>query len=434
MNTKNNISKFPFFYGYVIIFSGTLGVVMSAPGQTIGISVFTDFLIDELNMPRESFSLAYMIGTLASSFLLTRAGAFFDRFGARVTSVLAALFLGLSLFYLSEIISVTSFIKHLFSGENHLVIVFITLGFGFFSVRFFGQGILTMASRNMVMKWFDKRRGMASAFIGISISFGFSYAPKLFDQLISAYGWQGAWQVLAVATGIFFMIFAAITYRDNPFDYGLIADGKKIISSKKNAPVYHPVRDYTLNEARRTYSFWVFNLGLTMQALYGTAITFHIVDIFKSVGYSRQDAISIFLPMAVIAVIVQIIGGYLADFIKMRYLLTVEIMGMIISMAGLTLLGYEWSIYLIFAGSGISSGLFGVVSSVTWPRFFGIKHLGKISGFNMAWIVAGSAIGPYMFSLLYNFEGSYKIPGLVCLVITVVLLVMFFKAKNVNLK
>jgi len=434
MNTKNRISQFPFFYGYVIIFGGTIGVLMSSPGQTIGISVFTDFLIDALKIPRESLSLAYLIGTLISSFLLTRAGKFFDRFGARLTSVLAALFLGLSLYYLSEVVSIASFFTNMFSEENRTVTVFFTLVLGFFAVRFFGQGVLTMASRNMVMKWFDKRRGMASAVMGISISFGFSYSPKFFDELIIIYGWQGTWYILALATGIFFMIFAAISFRDNPFDYGLKADGKEITPRKKNEPIYHPIRDYTLYEARKTYSFWVFNLSLAMQALYGTALTFHVVDIFNSVGLNREEAISIFLPSAIIAVVFQISSGYLANFVKMRYLLIVEISGMMISMIGLTFLGSGWSIYLIIVGNGIASGLFGVVSSVTWPRFFGLKHLGSITGFNMSWIVAGSALGPYLFSLLHGFEGSYKIAGLVCLVLTTVLLIMSFKAKNVNLK
>jgi len=434
MNSKNRIGTFPFFYGYVIIFSGTIGVLMSAPGQTIGISVFTDFLIDALKIPRESLSLTYLIGTLSSSFLLTRAGTFFDRFGARVTSVLAALFLGFSLYYLSEIVSITALITDLFSEDYRTVIVFVSLVLGFFAVRFFGQGVLTMASRNMVMKWFDKRRGMASAIMGIALSFGFSYAPKIFDDLINIYGWQETWQLLAIATGAVFMIFAAISFRDNPFDYGLMADGKEISSVKKNEPIYHPATDYTLSEARRTYSFWVFNISLSMQALYGTALTFHIVDVFNSVGLNREEAISIFLPMALVAVIFEIISGYLADFIKMRYLLIVEICGMLISMTGLTLLENEWAIYLIIAGNGMASGLFGVVSSVTWPRFFGLKHLGSISGFNMSWIVAGSALGPYLFSILYGIKGSYQIPAVACLVLTLVLLILSFKAKNVNLK
>ena len=38
-------ARLPFFYGTVVLVCGTLGVLVSAPGQTVGVSVFTDFLI-----------------------------------------------------------------------------------------------------------------------------------------------------------------------------------------------------------------------------------------------------------------------------------------------------------------------------------------------------------------------------------------------------
>lgn len=434
MNSNNSkISKFPFFYGYIIIIGGTIGAMMSAPGQTIGISVFTDFLIDSLNISRENLSLAYLIGTLVSSFFLTYAGRFFDRFGARVTSVLASILLGASLFYLSELPLTTAYISNIFGGEYLAPIVFIMLALGFLTTRYFGQGVLTMSSRNMTMKWFDKRRGMASAIMGIAISFGFSYSPRIFDWLIELYGWRGAWQLLAVIVGVIFAVFAYIIFRDNPYEFGLIPDGKKIKPKTKNEPIYHPQKDFTLKEVKTTYSFWIFNLALTMQALYGTAITFHIIDIFGSAGLTREDAIMIFLPSSIIAVVFQLVSGYVADFIKMKYLLIVEIIGMLISMAGLTLFGGGLPVYLIIIGNGIASGLFGVVSSVTWPRFFGVKNLGAITGYNMGWIVAGSAVGPYLFSLL-KLNGNYTLPSLICLVVTVVLLLLSLKAENVNVK
>ena len=56
MKQKSIITKLPFFYGYVILASGTLGILFSAPGQTVGISVFTDFLIHDLNISREKLS------------------------------------------------------------------------------------------------------------------------------------------------------------------------------------------------------------------------------------------------------------------------------------------------------------------------------------------------------------------------------------------
>jgi len=58
-------------------------------------------------------------------------------------------------------------------------------------------------------------------------------------------------------------------------------------------------------------------------------------------------------------------------------------------------------------GFGMSGGLFGCLAAVTWPRYFGRKYLGAISGMNMATMVFASAIGPAMFGLSQSVFGSY---------------------------
>ncbi|UXP33522.1 hypothetical protein N6H18_06090 [Reichenbachiella agarivorans] len=50
--------KWPFFYGWMIIISGTIGVTMSIPGQTMGVSTFTDSLLDVMGMSRNQLSFA----------------------------------------------------------------------------------------------------------------------------------------------------------------------------------------------------------------------------------------------------------------------------------------------------------------------------------------------------------------------------------------
>ncbi|MFW6289211.1 MAG: MFS transporter, partial [Spirochaetota bacterium] len=75
-------ARFPFFYGWVLLGSGTIGLLMSAPGQTVGVSVFTDPLMEALGLTRSLLSLGYLVGTLASALLLSRAGRLYDRYGA----------------------------------------------------------------------------------------------------------------------------------------------------------------------------------------------------------------------------------------------------------------------------------------------------------------------------------------------------------------
>ena len=89
-----NPNKSPFFYGYVVLFVGSIGILASIPGQTVGVSVFTDPVKDALGLSRNQFSNAYMIGTLLSAFFVSRAGVLFDRYGARYVAFFAAAFFG----------------------------------------------------------------------------------------------------------------------------------------------------------------------------------------------------------------------------------------------------------------------------------------------------------------------------------------------------
>jgi cyanate permease len=75
-----------------------------------------------------------------------------------------------------------------------------------------------------------------------------------------------------------------------------------------------------------------------------------------------------------------------------------------------------------------------VINTVTWPRFFGTKHLGAISGYAMSWTVIASAAGPYLFSLSLKFTGSYKASIIVLIGIAFILLLFGLKANNVEAK
>ena len=60
MQNQNRITlikpqEFPFFYGYVVLFIGSIGILASIPGQTIGVSVFTDPVKDALGLSRNEF-------------------------------------------------------------------------------------------------------------------------------------------------------------------------------------------------------------------------------------------------------------------------------------------------------------------------------------------------------------------------------------------
>jgi len=67
---------------------------------------------------------------------------------------------------------------------------------------------------------------------------------------------------------------------------------------------------------------------------------------------------------------------------------------------------------------------------MVWPRYYGREHLGAISGLCMTCMVVASAVGPILFSVLLRFTGSYAGSFAVCLLITLLLLISSFFARN----
>ncbi len=406
------------FYGWVILGAAILGTLASIPGQTVGVSVFTDFLIEVHAISRSGISLAYLVGTIGSALLLSAAGRVYDRLGARRMGVPVVLGLSLTLLFLSVSDRVALFLAGGLSLPAS-VMSFATLSFGFFLVRFFGQGNLTMISRNMVMKWFDRRRGIANAFLGVSISLGFSAAPGIIDRIIVSEGWRETWRLMALVLALF-SFFVFVFFRDNPTDMGLKPDGEwkepERTGKRSGKGLVRiqslPDEDFTLPEARRTAVFWLLALTLAMSSLLVTSVTFHVVSIFEEAGIDRGRAVALFLPGSIIAVITQFIGSSVSDFVRERTLVLVQLVGIVLlSFVALGTGPVSMQLFFIF-GLGLSQGMMGITSAITWPRLFGLTHLGAITGFALALNVAGSAVGPFTYSLTLDLFGSYRASGI----------------------
>ncbi len=421
--------KIPFFYGWVILFAATVGILVSAPGQTTGVSTFTDYLIENIGLTRTQLSTAYMVGTIGSSLILTFAGKMYDKYGARWVGMVVSLLLAVVLVLLSQSdrmirLFVPDTGSGIYIGFSLAILMFL-----FFMLRFSGQGVLTMISRNMLMKWFIARRGFVNGISAVFVALGFSVAPLTFDMLIQATSWRVAWLLMALFIGTFFTVFVFLFFRDNPEDLGMIPDGEQHRNRERNVTI-KPFRQMTLKEARKTLSFWAFSIPLALYALYITGFSFHLVSIFTDVGLSREKALAVFIPFSVISVVISLLGGWISDRIKLKYLLYLILAGELIALFCLGKLENEVFYYGFILGNGITSGTYNVLMAVTWPRFYGRENLGKITGFVMSLVVFASALGPILLSFVFSWSGSYKFAfwGLAIFV----LIIAFFSSRADN--
>nr|WP_246462667.1 MFS transporter [Pelagicoccus albus] len=407
-------------------------MVASVPGQTIGVNVFNEKLILALGLSRTGVSAAYFVGTAASGLLLPYAGRLFDRFGARLMIVGASVALALSLCYMSLVDFAARGVGDVLGGAIQASWAsMLCLVFGFFLIRFFGQGLVMMTSRNMIGKWWVAHRGKIFSIGGIAVTVCFSLAPKLFNELIETFGWRESWRLMALAIAPGFCLLAWLLYRDNPAECGLTVDGGKEPNRKREGdPEFSIVQEFTRGEAVRSFPFWAFSLVFALQSCYFTGYAFHVIDVANDLGRTADSMLNLFVPIAALNAVISVFVGWMSDKWRLKYLLAFMAMGTVIAGLGLAALdGVALSVAIVL-GFGISGGCFGALSGVFMPRFFGLKHLGAISGVFASIIVIGSSVGPLVFSLARSYLGGYSLPNWVAGLVALALMISAYWADN----
>ena len=405
-------ARAPFFYGWVVFALSTLGYLCSVPGQTMGMAVFADTFITELQLTRTQLSLAYLLGTVCSALLLPGAGRWYDRYGARLLMVAASLLLAAALLFISG----TDALGAALAQALHIPLPWVTfplIMIGYFGVRFAGQGVLTSASRNVLLVWFERRRGFVVGCSGVFVSLGFSLAPLLLATLITMQGWRGALWTMAFGVGGLFALVALLTVRDHPRVSGLLADGEAGLTGAAGQQDAGS-DDRSAADAKRDPVFWLYAGALSMHALFGTAVTFHVVAIFAAAGRDQSEAFGMFLPQALVSVVVNLTASMAADRMRLQPLLVLMLVFFLVASFAFTRLETPYGYALLVLGFGVGGGLWGVLSNLVFIRQYGARHLGEVSGFNAAITVFASAIGPLVFSLANDRFGTFEAAAVAC--------------------
>ncbi|MEX2535603.1 MAG: MFS transporter [Trueperaceae bacterium] len=374
----------PIYYGWLILLAATLGMMMTSPGQTYGVSVFLDDIIAELELSRSTVSLLYTIGTLVGSFSLPFVGRFIDRRGPRVAVVVVSALFALACLFMG-------FVSGLFS-----------LLVGFVLIRGLGQGSLGLVSLHVINIWFVRRRGLAVGLSGLGIALATAFFPLLSQFLLDEVGWRVAYMLLGALVAVIMVPLGALFFRSHPEAYGLRPDS----SIPKEETAEREV-EYTAAQARRTLTFWLFVTGDFLVSALGTGLVFHHYSIMAASGVDRLQASAFYIPLGGLSAGSILLTGYLMDRVPPRFLLSISL-GLLA--AAIVLAGRASSAELILlygAVMGLANGMKGAIGGSVYAYYFGRKHLGSIKGSAITITVAGTAAGPLIYALGYEAAGSY---------------------------
>ena len=387
------IKATPFFYGWVILAAGTLGIIMIGPSQTFTVSIFLDHFISELGIPRSTLALIYGAATLGASFMLPVAGRLLDRIGARRMALVSAFGLGLAGISLSQVQGV------------------FTIFLGFLALRFLGFGALQLASNNLIAQWFIRRRGVVMGLAGLSLAAGLLIFPPLAEALIAAVAWRWAWVLLGVLVWVIMLPVSWFLFRDKPELYGLRPDGDPqpppAVAGIATPPSLISEENWTLAEARRSGAFWLFLIALSTIAGIIGGLVFHQLSLFEVRGLSRELAVTGFQISAFSTAAGNLMMGRLLDRFSARRMLALTLTILVAGLALVQVMHTPAQAYLYSILLGLIAGAFRVIDSVIWPKYFGRRHLGSIRGMTMLGTLGGTAFGPYPLGLSLDYFGNY---------------------------
>jgi MFS family permease len=391
------------FSGWRIVAFAAVAFGMTGPGQTAGVSVFVDPMMAALELSRSQVSTAYLVGTLAGAVAMPRLGRAIDDHGARIAMAVVGGLFGVVLAAMAGVVGL------------------VTLVLGFTGIRMLGQGGLSLVATTAVAPWFARRRGIA---IGVTTAVGsalLSLIPLGSAAVITRVGWRGAWLVLAVAVWVIVLPIALRGLIDRPADVGQQVDGDPAPGPESTSAGHGASRApaYTRRAALRTPMFWAVAGAVAATGMIGTGLAFHQIDLLGEQGLTPVEAAANFLPQTVAALTTTLGVGAMVDRVASRWVLLMSMLLLAGAMVAVPFLSPGWTAigYGMVVGAAGSSAR--ALEAASFPKLFGLRHLGSIRGVVTAISVASTAFGPVALSLGRDLTGSYVQVLLVLLVIPV---------------
>lgn len=378
------------FYGWYIVLFGSLIIAVGSGILYHGFTVFFLPLKRDLEVSSAAIALLYGAARLEGGAEGPLIGYLIDRFGPRVLILIGTTLSGVGLLLLATV--------HSFWGFFFVYIFIVSLGFnaGFFHPVYAA-----------INNWFIRRRGIGFAIIGCASSIGGMVMAPFLSYLILNFGWR----ISAVLAGIIILVVAipsALRIYRNPEALDLLPDGQNIekaaqFGSARTAQV--EIKDFSVREALRTFTFWLLFLAITLRIFVTVALTIHFVPLYVWKGLTEVASAYMVSLFASSTIASTLLCGWLGDRLGKALLCSLGIMPTIAGMFCLIAFSSSF-LYILPLGLAITMG----TVPLNWALigdFFGRKSFGTLRGIMGIGNGLGTFLSPIYAGWVFDATGSY---------------------------
>src|SRR5580693_9368403 len=378
VETASGPSEFDLgYYGWRVVLAACFGVMAGFGSLFVyTFSVFVKPLAAEFGWSREAISSGFAIAAVTLGFISPLLGRWIDRFGPRRIILVCMTIFGCAIASLSL----------LRSGLWQFYVTCFVLGI-------VGNGAAHLAYSRSISTWFQRRLGMALAFVMVGAGLGAMILPVVAQSIISRYGWRAAYGSLgslALLLGL-------------PLSWRYIRE--RGVVGHKAAPVAHS--GMTWQQGLRSSAFWIVTAILFVSSISMNGAITHLSALLTDRGLTAGKAALCASMLGGSSLLGRVVVGWLLDrFFGPRVALVINL----ITALGIFLLARASS----FPAGCIAAALIGVgaggeaaITPYLLTRYFGLRAFSTLYGLTWTFYAAAGAAGPVILGRTFDLTGSY---------------------------
>ena len=414
---NDHINRPRIFYGWIIVMAGMGIHFWISFAWMYGIQVFFNPILNTFGWSRAAISGAFSLQRLEGSIITPIEGYLVDRFGPRKMVLFGVFIVGCGLISMWKLQNIYMF---------YVCVLTISLGV---------SASIGIPRNWAIVQWFKRLRGRA---LGIGATGAAFSGPMTFILviLVEWIGWEKSFLILGILTWLICLPLGFL-YRGKPEEYGLLPDGDSQKSQNDNPLITRKQSNETLTQdgmtpiqALKTRAFWTLVLIFAFQTMGVSGMLIHQVPYFESVGFSKQESVSVLAMFTMLSLIGRVGGGWLFDFVEKRFSLALLMLSQSIAFIILANITSYWQAIPFSLFFGMSFGGMMPARGVMISTYFGTRYFGTIQGLSQSATVISGVISPLLMGYMFDIYGSYMGAVYVIVVCSVLGIPLCFSLKK----